>query len=517
MKSIKKIANTFVTLLLTLAMIVTPFNKAFAATDVIHLGPAYQTGTYIAGVTFSYKVTTDGRYLYCLNIHKKTAQNTDARLIPNSSYINGGIVYILKNGYPYKSITGDKDKDYYITQTALWWYLDMTTGSQNLGDQFKQYGTDAYNMRSTVKALAEQGYAHRNDAIGITDTKLAIDAIGGKTMALSNGYYISNDIKATTAQNFNAYTVALESAPKGTIIVSSAGTETAYAGAFTVNKGDSFKVKVPASSVTGTTASIKVKATATGATQYMAYEYTPVDTTMQNIALLEVTNKDVSSEVNLEILSSRVSITKIDAQTKQAIAGAELKVTAADGTEYKWTSTINAHIIRNLPNGTYTLTEVKAPTGYILNTTPVKFTISDSNRDVKVTMENTPKKVVVNITKVDQATNTPLAGAILSVKDMNGNEIARFETTTESKILTDLANGSYYVEELSAPYGYIKSDERIYFTVDDSHLSHQITFKNAKEVDVPDTASEASLLMMILGLLITGSGICYIYKNGKRA
>ncbi len=517
MKSISKIAKTFVTLLLTLAMIVTPFNNVHAASNTIHLGSAYQTGTYIGGVSFSYKVTTDGRYLYCLNIHKKTAQNTDATLIANSTYITGGLVHILKNGYPYKSITGDNDKDYYITQTAVWWYLDMTTGSQNLGDEFKQTGTDAYHMRSLVKNLAEQGYAHRNDAISFTDTKLAIDAIGGKTMSLSNNYYVSNDIKATTAQNFGAYTVSLENAPKGTIIVSSNGAETAYAGAFTVNSNDSFKVKVPSSSVTDTTTFIKVKANATGNTQYMAYEYKPVDTSMQNIALLEVTNKDVSSEITLEILTSKVTITKIDANTKQPLAGATLVVTDANGKEYKWVSTINAHIIRNLPNGTYTLKEVAAPTGYILNNTPVSFTISDSKRDVKVTMENKPKNVVVNITKVDQATNTPLAGAILSIKDMTGTEVKRFETTTASVVFTDLKDGSYYVEELSAPYGYIKSDERIYFTVDDSHLSHQIIFKNAKVVDVPDTASSASTWMLILGLIITSSGICYIYKNGKRA
>ncbi len=517
MKKFTRIAKSFVTMLLTLAMIVTPFHQVSAANDRISLGQAYQSGTYIAGVSFSYKVTTRGQYLYCLNIHKKTAQNTEATLVANSRYVNGGLVYILKNGFPYKTITGDTDKDYYITQTAVWWYLDMTTGSENLGDQFKQYGSDAYGLRSYVKSLAEQGYAHRNDAIGVSDTKLVMDAIGGKTMSLSNNYYVSNEIKATTAQNFGAYTVTLESAPKGTVIVASNGTETAYTGAFTVNKNDTFKVKVPASSITGTTATIKVKASATGYTQYMAYEYAPVDQTMQNVALLEAINKDVSSEFNLEILTSRVTITKIDANTKQPLAGAELVVKDSAGNEYKWTSTINGHVLRNLPNGTYTLEETKAPTGYVLNKTPIKFTISDSNRDVKVTMENKPKNVVVNITKVDQATNTPLAGAILVLKKADGSEVARFETTTESKVFTDLADGSYYVEELSAPYGYITSDERIYFTIDDSHLSHQITFKNAKVVDVPDTASTTSYLMLILGLIITSTGICYIYKNGKRA
>ena len=90
-------------------------------------------------------------------------------------------------------------------------------------------------------------------------------------------------------------------------------------------------------------------------------------------------------------------------------------------------------------------------------------------------------------------------------------------TSETSYTLTDIENGTYTVEEISAPAGYIKSDDKITFTVDDEHLSHQITFKNAKEVWVPDTGSVSSVFMIILGIAITGLGIRFIYKNGKRA
>ena len=43
--------------------------------------------------------------------------------------MNAGVAYILENGYPNKHFTGDSNKDYYITQLAVWWYLDDTTGS----------------------------------------------------------------------------------------------------------------------------------------------------------------------------------------------------------------------------------------------------------------------------------------------------------------------------------------------------------------------------------------------------
>ena len=97
-------------------------------------------------------------------------QNVEAKLVKSGSIVDGGIVHILKNGYPYKSITGDKDKDFYITQTAVWWYLDNTTGSSNLGEQFKVSGSDAYNLRKYVKALVEEGMSHTNDSLTIKNT-----------------------------------------------------------------------------------------------------------------------------------------------------------------------------------------------------------------------------------------------------------------------------------------------------------------------------------------------------------
>jgi uncharacterized surface anchored protein len=518
MKTLSKITKNALTIVLAAAIIVGSLMQVNAASDTIQLGSATKTKSYIAGVTFNYKQTTDGQYLYCLNIHKNTAQNVKATLVKNSSTIDGGLVYILKNGYPNKDITGDKDKDYYITQTAVWWYLDKTTGSTNLGERFKSTGDDNYDLRKYVKQLVNDGYSHRNDSVGITDTKLTIAATSDNSMTLSDNYYVSNTIKATTISNVSSYKVTLTDAPSGTKIVKSDGTEETYSSAFTVKSSESFKVKVPASAVTATSLSIKVTAKATGTTQYMAYEYQPTDSNMQNVALLEKTTKDVSSAITLDISSSKVSITKVDSTTNQAIAGAKLVLKDSNGNVItSWTSTINAHVIRNLANGTYTIEETEAPNGYLLNENKTTFTISDTNRNIKVTFENAPKKVVVNITKVDQETNLPLAGAVLVVKDSAGNEVARFTTTEDSYVLTDLADGTYTVEEESAPEGYIKSSETISFTIDDSHLSHQITFINAKEVIVPDTASVSSILMLILGIVITGLGIRFVYKNGRKA
>ena len=103
------------------------------------------------------------------------------------------------------------------------------------------------------------------------------------------------------------------------------------------------------------------------------------------------------------------------------------------------------------------------------------------------------------------------------LRDSTGKEVARFTTTTDSYTLTDLSNGTYTVEEESAPAGYIKSSQKVSFTIDDQHLSHQINFVNAKETIVPNTASSSSIILTILGIAILGSGIAYVYKNSKKA
>ena len=55
------------------------------------------------------------------------------------------------------------------------------------------------------------------------------------------------------------------------------------------------------------------------------------------------------------------------------------------------------------------------------------------------------------------------------------------------------------------------------FTIDKDHLAHQITFENTKEVYVPDTANTESIIIVIMGIILIGAGLGYVYKNKKEA
>ena len=71
------------------------------------------------------------------------------------------------------------------------------------------------------------------------------------------------------------------------------------------------------------------------------------------------------------------------------------------------------------------------------------------------------------------------------------------------------------VQEVAAPEGYVLSDKVETFTVDADHLSHQVIFKNAKKVFVPDTASTGSIIMLIIGIVSICGAFSLINKNAK--
>ena len=92
----------------------------------------------------------------------------------------------------------------------------------------------------------------------------------------------------------------------------------------------------------------------------------------------------------------------------------------------------------------------------------------------------------------------------------------RFVTTENAHILTDLPYGTYTVQEVAAPEGYMLSDKIETITIDVNHLSHQVIFKNVKKTPVPDTASTSSIIMLIIGIVTVSAAFTLIKKNARQ-
>ncbi len=425
---------------------------------------------YINDWNYAKLTSSLGGYVYCTDFHKGIPYGVTMTLTGEAP---AGLAYILSNGFPRTSITGNDDMDYYITQAAIWWYLDETTGSNNLPDSFKYTGSDPYNIRHYIVELVEGGKkqtSYATPAISLVNNDSTLNLTSDKK------YYESNAISVKTLYTTGNYTISLSNAPEGTTVVNA----TTGASQTSFSPNESFKVRIPADSVDVGSLNITVTATATGSIN-KAYMYESSDPSKQDVmgSLLYPETSTVTDQTNLTLETSKVTITKIDADTEEPLAGATFELKDSSGKVVAtWTSTTSSHVIKNLPNGTYTLQETKAPDGYILNDKIVEFTITDTNRNISIRFRNKELERNATIIKIDSVTKEPVAGATLVVKDSDGKVVEEFVTTTEPHKLTDLEDGTYTVEETKAPAGYEKTDEIYEFTVDKDHRDVTVTIEN---------------------------------------
>ena len=230
--------------------------------------------------------------------------------------------------------------------------------------------------------------------------------------------------------------------------------------------------------------------------------------------------------INNAKFESYIKIVKVDSETGKTIPyeGAGFEIYDSNGQKISMTfsyptpTTIDIFYTNSegylitpevLPYGEYSLVEVQAPVGYVLDSTPVSFTVSADNAEeenaltvIKVRKENTAQKGKISVRKtgdiftsvttassaytnengemiVNPTTYTPvfadgdLSDAVFQVIAVE--DIVTLDGTTRayagdvvSEITTDengyaetepLYLGKYEVREIKAPYGYVLNNE----------------------------------------------------------
>ena len=81
MRTVLEKSKKFLTLLVIAAIaFISMTTSSNAITDTIQIGDAEDLPAYVGGVSFATKTTTNGEYLYCLEMSKKTPMFTTAKL-----------------------------------------------------------------------------------------------------------------------------------------------------------------------------------------------------------------------------------------------------------------------------------------------------------------------------------------------------------------------------------------------------------------------------------------------------
>ena len=230
--------------------------------------------------------------------------------------------------------------------------------------------------------------------------------------------------------------------------------------------------------------------------------------------------------INNAKFESYIKIVKVDSETGKTIPyeGAGFEIYDSNGQKISMTfsyptpTTIDTFYTNSegylitpevLPYGEYSLVEVQAPVGYVLDSTPVPFTVSADNAEeenaltvIKVHKENTAQKGRISVQKtgdifktvamassaytdengemtVNPTTYTPvfasgnLSGAVFQViasEDIvtldgtvhanAGDVVAEITTDENGYAETDLLYlGKYEIKEVQAPYGYVRNSE----------------------------------------------------------
>ena len=215
-----------------------------------------------------------------------------------------------------------------------------------------------------------------------------------------------------------------------------------------------------------------------------------------------------------------IEILKVDAETRQPLAGVVYRLFDANGSKIAdGTTDGNGKVtFSDLKPGKYAYQEISTVSGYLLDNTRYEFSLTSENLHVKVTRENTPAKGSLTIRKID-ATGGPLAGAELlletSTDGQSWTEIGKVTTGADGIAKwEDLKLGAKYrIIEAEAPAGYALLPEPVSvdaLTADAPDIA--ITLCNNADFVLPFTGGRGFVAPILLAALMLCMGV-YLCKK----
>lgn len=232
--------------------------------------------------------TNDNNTVYSLDADKQSLKKkTTISFYGNA---DSGLLYILEKSYPNKKITGNSKIDQYITQSAIWLYLDKTKQGTPVNElNLENNKKDTYGLiKNYIKPLVKEALNAKNNNYKTTMPSINVN-IDNTVLTLSkNKKYYESDYITVSLATADKYEVIA----KNIIVMDENGNEKT-----TFNFKEKFKIKVPKNNK-NKKISVTVKATGI---QNMARMYKTSDNKLQKVIGLFQEKHSLNQTINFTI------------------------------------------------------------------------------------------------------------------------------------------------------------------------------------------------------------------------
>lgn len=457
-----------------------------------------------------------GTHAYCLDVEKQAPMSGnfvrfDASSVYSYAQLNRMIAVLRTSGDPQFKLGLSETDSFYVTQAALWYAEYGRTGNdlEPLTSNFHSflkgssiYGA-AYNklLAAIDEANSGKDFTKVNNTISVNDKNGKLGQSMHEVVVDGKKYLLSDSLFVVSAPG--KYTVSV----KGGYLADSNGKNTGKITA-TYNTNDSFRIIIPVAEGTNKTVSATFYATTVDSyvSGYSLQGYQSLTSSgLQRLALLFTDEQPLSVNYTVKqyyddtLKSTDIKIAKVNKEGK-LISGAKLGIYSNDSLVGSYNST-DKYITVSLKPGEYSLKEISAPSGYLLNDQEIKFTVDkdgnvkDSNNNVVAnkTFTVVDELPTIKIRKINEK-KVDIKGAEIVICDYDTN--TKKESNCNFKWITDgttkeltigvdfgkIADGSYIIKEVSAPHGYEISAPKV-ITVKDGKLNGDIQKNTVTIVD----------------------------------
>ncbi len=421
--------------------------------------------------------------------------------------VDNGILSVMYYGYPYRSAAAlgatNDEVAYDATQLALYAMQETLSHGGSGMAQFNPISD--YNGNSVT--IAKQIYSNAiNNPYNPTKTaNVSVFTHNSNVSVVGNYYYIGSYTAKLNGADVSNYTVSLAQAPAGTEVVKS---------------GANFYFRIP------TTTSLKGKAlqaqiTASSSTPYLSCGIYSLGGNYQRMSKLQITTPQDTTTVDKYFPEpyGQLSVLKKD-NNNRLLPGTvfEFKHTTLGTTFTKVTNSLGIASVKDIELGKWEITEIQAPAGYEVDSTPQYVTIDDSNPvAATVTLINNEKTGTLKVKKTTPGmVNLKDLVFILSGTSDSSREI-NIEATTDNQGIATFNNvpiGTYTVSEKgsSVPYAYMTADpENVtvqYAQTTDVEISNAEKTGSIKvKKTTPGMVNLADLVFILTGTSDTGREI----------